>query len=358
MKTVKKVLAIVLTALMGVSLFAGCHKKNETAVKIGDYKYTSGYYACALVYADTEARQKVTENFEKKGKDTTDIDFMKQKIDGKTYEKWVKDKAIDIIKENAGYKALCKEKGFKLTDENKESAESYVNSYWDSFGYSEIFTANGCSKETFLKFTTDSYYAQVYFDSIYGTEGTNPITEDQIKDTLANKFVVVDRIEVDTSVLSDDETTEQKDLLNGYLKRLNAGESFSAIFVDYDEYTGADPREVTPGDGVETAIDPNAELLGDSESNYPCDYYDELKGMKYGESKLLTLENKLVLVQRIDPTAESYYLTNYDDALRSATVGDAPDDAAKAAADKLGVKIYKNAVNVFKVKNIEYPEKE
>lgn len=49
MKTAKKVLAILLAAILGVGLFTGCHKKNEIAVKIGDYKYTSGYYACALV---------------------------------------------------------------------------------------------------------------------------------------------------------------------------------------------------------------------------------------------------------------------------------------------------------------------
>lgn len=358
MKTAKKVLAILLAAILGVGLFTGCHKKNEIAVKIGDYKYTSGYYACALVYADTEARQKVTDDLEEKGKDTTDIDFMKQKIDGTTYEKWVKNRAIEILKETSGYRALCKEQGFKLTADNKSAAENYVNTYWDSFGYEEIFSANGCSRDTFLKFTTDSYYAQVYFDNIYGKEGKTPVTDEQLKEALANKFVVVDRIEVDTADLSDEEITAKTDLLKGYLDRLNAGESFSNIFVDYDTAEGNEARDITAGNGTDSPIDPNAEFLGDDKSAYPCDYFDELSAMAPGENKIIESGTKIILVKRLDISGESYYLTNYDDALRTAVVGDAPKEAAKEKAEKLGIKTYKSAINVFKVKNITYPENE
>lgn len=358
MKTVKKVLAIILCVVLAALCFTACHKKNETAVKIGEYKFTAAYYACALVYADGEARQKVEEDFEKQGKSTDDIDYMSQKVEGKKYEKWVKDKAIDILKEVAGYMALCKENKFELTDDDKATAENYVKNYWEYFGYDTMFENNGVSKETFLKFTTDSYYSQVYFDNVYGKEGTKAISEEELKKTLVENFVLVDRISVDISSLTDDEIAENKELLNGYLELLNKGTDFAEIFVDYDTQNGDDARSVEAGDGVESAKDPNAEILGDSESSYPCDYYDELKGMAIGESKIIETATEIVLVKKLDISGESFYLTNYDDTLRSTVVGDEADDAAKKKADELGVKTIAKAINLFKVKNIKYDTEE
>ena len=359
MKNLKRIMAVALALVFVVTVFAGCHKKNETAVKIGDYKFTSGYYSCALVFADIEGRNEVTKQFEKDGKDTTDIDYLKQKIDGKSYEKWVKNKAIEILKENAGYKALCKEKGFKMTADNKSTSESYANSNWDYMGYADLFTANGVSKETYLKFTLDSYYSQIYFDGIYGKDGTNPISEEELKTTLKDKFCLIDRISVDTTDLEDEDIAAKKEQLNGYLEKLNSGASFADIFVEYDLAEGKEEaRNVTPGDGKESPIDPNAEVVGDSESSMPCDYYDEITAMQIGENKIIEAENELVLVKRLDIMSDGYYLTQYDETLRSEVVGDKADEEARKKADELGVTQIKKAVNLFKVKNITYPEQE
>ena len=59
MNILKRLFALVLTLALIITCFTGCHKKGEIAVKIGDIEFTSGYYACALVFADTEARAKV-----------------------------------------------------------------------------------------------------------------------------------------------------------------------------------------------------------------------------------------------------------------------------------------------------------
>jgi len=61
MNNLKKFFALMLCLALMITCFAGCHKKGEIAVKIGDIEFTSGYYACALVNADTEARAKVEE---------------------------------------------------------------------------------------------------------------------------------------------------------------------------------------------------------------------------------------------------------------------------------------------------------
>ncbi len=356
MKTAKRIAAILLCAVMAALCFTACHKKNEIAVTIGDYEFTSGYYACALVYADTEARRKITEKFEKDGKDTEDIDFMKQKVEGENYEKWVKNKAIDILKETAGYMALCKEKGFELSDTEKQTAENYVKNYWDSYGYSQMFDQNGVSRDTFLRFSTESYYAQVYFDHVYGAEGSDPIAEEDLKKALEENFVLVNRIEITKSGVSDEDLAEKKEAFNTYLERLQSGTPFNEIYVAYDELSGSEPRDLTAGDGDATPVDPAAELLGDDESDHPCDYIEDLKKMAVGETKIIENDDVIVLVQKKDIFADGYYLKAHDDTLRSKVVGDEADETARKKADELGVKQNKSSVDLFKVKNLEYPE--
>jgi hypothetical protein len=58
MKIFRKLIALVLVLMMVLS-FAGCHKKNEIAVTIGDVEFTSAYYMCAFVNAYMEAQQLV-----------------------------------------------------------------------------------------------------------------------------------------------------------------------------------------------------------------------------------------------------------------------------------------------------------
>ena len=61
MKIFKKISAILLVCLLALSV-TGCHKKNETALTVDGFKFTSAYYMCALINAKTEAQSKVYEN--------------------------------------------------------------------------------------------------------------------------------------------------------------------------------------------------------------------------------------------------------------------------------------------------------
>lgn len=356
MKILKRTLVLLLCICLCAGCFAGCHKKDEIAVKIGDYQFTAGYYACALVYADTEAHNKVVEAIGTAGGDTEDIDYLSQKIEGKSYEKWVKDRAIEILKEIAGYMALCEENKFELSDEDRSTAESFAKSYWEYYGYSDVFGNNGVSLDTFLKFSMDSYYTQVYFDNMYGKDGKDPVSEEDVKLALSNNFVLVNRIEISTTYLDEDELKEKKEMLEKGLEMLKNGISFADVYVDYDVSIGNDPRDTTPGDGETTALDPNAEIAGDSKSVYPCNYYNELVSMNIGECKIIETDSAMVLVKKLDIMADGYYLTQNDDTLRSIVVGDKADKAAREKSNELGVTQIKKAVNLFKVKKIKYPE--
>ncbi len=365
MKNIKRFFAAALCAAIAVTAFCGCHKKDETAVTVGKYTYTSGYYACAFVYAYNEGRQEVEKNLTASGKSTTDINYEKQKIDGKTFNEWVKEKAVENIKINAGYKALCEEKGYDLSEDETVTAESYANTYWTTYGAEEMFSKNGVSKATFTQYTKDTYYADVYFEKTYGKEGTDPVSEEKLKAALNDHYVLVDKIEVDTAALSDEEVTSKKAELQGYIDLLKTGSTFEDVYHKHngDTHTDSDSEDTDTSDSADaesdssTPLDSHAELLGDDKaSSTKADFFDEAKEMAAGDIKILETTGKMALVIRKDVLEDPYYLSVYDDTLRHLEVGDEPTEAAKKKGDDLGVKTVASAVKVFKTKKIVYPE--
>jgi uncharacterized lipoprotein YehR (DUF1307 family) len=124
MKTIKRIAALVLVAAMVLSL-AACHKKNEIAVTIGDVEFTSAYYMCALISADSEAKSLVYEGLsdeEKSGYETPD--YYSKKVEDKDFVTWVEDKAMSDLEKIAAYKTLSKE-----TMEARQRVADYVHAH-------------------------------------------------------------------------------------------------------------------------------------------------------------------------------------------------------------------------------------
>ena len=65
MKRISRVIAAVLAAVLMLSAFAGCHQKDAVVATYSangkTYKLTSGQYAYAMILAESEGRNLVTE---------------------------------------------------------------------------------------------------------------------------------------------------------------------------------------------------------------------------------------------------------------------------------------------------------
>ena len=160
MKSIKRIIAAALVSVMALS-FTACHKKDENAVTVGKVKFTSAYYMCALINADSEAKSKVKESLSD-SKSTTDIDYYSKKVDNKDFVKWVEDTALENLKKIAAYKTLCEENKLEISEEDKTNAETYANYYWTNYGYSSYFEPNGVGKNTYKQYMLDSYYSMNY----------------------------------------------------------------------------------------------------------------------------------------------------------------------------------------------------
>ena len=360
MKNIKRILAVVLACLFVAGLTA-CHKKGEIAVKVGDKEFTSGYYACALYFADGEARQKVYDQVSEEGGDTSNIDYFSRQIDGKSYVDWVKEEAIKDIKKAAASKIYCEKAGIELDESAKNSAVSYAESYWSY--YSETFTKNGFSKETLTAFLTDQSYNDLYFDHIYGAEGEKAVTEEQLKAHLSENLLIADIIEADFTDLEEEQITEKTEQLNGYLNDLNSGKrTFEEINAEYngtDDEAEDTAEETANEDGIEASgpADSLAKLIGKPDTDYAgtySDYFEEILAMQTGEVKIIDKPDnagKLLVVKK-DILEDPYYLSTYDETFRHSIADEDFDKDVEDYANTLYFESIAYAVNRFDVKKI------
>ena len=358
MNMFKKIAALATAAAVCFGL-VGCHPKNEVALTIGGIDYTSAFYMCALLQADGEAKGQIQEAYQEEDEDAdvTDIDYYKEEIEGQKFEDWVKDRALEICRTYAYVETACDEEGVEISSEDLETAESYADNYWNAYGYSAYYGANGVSYDTFKEFFTYSSLMQTYFLSIYGKEGSDPVPEEDVKTALSEKFVLADSLTVSLrddsgNDLSEEDAAEEKTKLEGYKTRLDNGEDFKTI---YEEENGeqtastADSEEEQPQDTL-------AQVFGNEDTeSYASDYYEDIAALKVGESKIIEDEenSQLLLVLKKDILEDPYYLNNMYDYILNLLKYDAFEEEMQEKSLELEFDENKFATNRFKVKKIK-----
>ena len=375
MKNLSKILALILTVAMVLS-FAGCfHEKGEIAVTVDGMEFTSAYYMCALMAADSEAKGIVYDSLSEEEQQKTDIDYYSYKVEKKDYVKWVEEKAIEIIKELAAVKKLCKEKGVTLDKDTEKNLEDSINSSWTQEltyytingeggkTYADYYAANGIGKETYIQFSKDNALRTAYFDSIYGKEGTSAVTEEEIKANLYKNYNIANILfGAFGSDYSDAEKAELKAKFEGYEKELKNGKkTFEQVYKDYNKITDSEETTETKTeeeDATPTPKDKYASLLGAKDTDYASEYFDIVGAMKVGEVKMMEITGKAgyVILIKGDIEGDSYYVENMDSTIRHALKDEDFDKAIAKAADDLKADVDDSAIAPFDVKGIVEPE--
>lgn len=362
MRNLKRIIALALVFLM-VASFAGCHKKDEIAVTIGDIEFTSAYYMCALINADSEAKSKIQEELsEDEQSSSEEIDYYSKKIDKKDYVEWVEDTAMETLKTIAAYKTLCKENKLEIDKDDASNAEMYASYYWSSYGYGAYYEPNGVGQATYTQYMKDSFYAETYFEHLYGAEGEKAIAADDVKTKMNENFVVANVLTASyTSEMKDEDKTALKDKINGYLAELQGGKrTFEEIYKEYNDVKDEEEEESHEGHDHEANPHPKdeyASIIGAKDTGYDAEYYDKVKAMATGEMKVIELENNagLVLAVKQDINADEYYLKTLDMTVRHLIADDEYEKTIDDYAKKMKVQVNEYAVKQFKVKKIVEP---
>lgn len=358
MKLFKKILAATLAVLTVFSL-AACHPKDEVAVTIGDYEFTSAYYMCAFIFADMEAQQKAYDlvmSGEVKDIDVTEEDYLYDvKIDGKEYETWVKDKAIDTLKTIAAYKTLCDKAGVKISAGDKAGAEELAKQEWNQY-YKETLYNNGVHESTYIKYRVDDYYSELYFDHLYTKGGEKEVSAEEIKKHLNENYVLCNVIGEDLSQLEDAQKTEKKNKINDLYKELTSGKSFTEVYKAYKNITDDKKTETT--DSKEPK--PKDEYASFVSKENGGDHFDSIKAMQTGEIKILNGkdDSDILLVVKKDVNEDPYYLEEYDLQFRHELKDEEFADIVAKCKKGLKIDIDSYATDRFDVEDIVYPAAE
>ena len=389
MKNLKRILAAALVLAMALTA-AACHPKDEIAVTVGDVEFTSAYYMCALINADSEAKSRVQEELSD-DESTTDIDYYSKKIDDKDYVTWVEDTAMDYLKKIAAYKTLCKDNELELDKEEAENAEYYASYYWSSYGYSSYFEPNGVGEKTYTQYMKDSYYSELYFEHLYGEGGEKEIAADEVKDTMYKNFIIADMLQASFSDLEDDEITETKEQFDKYAEELKAGtKTFEEVYNDYNDIdeeeedtdtssgsssssssTESSSTESTSSDATSSEgtssdseeeeelepLDSYASILGAEDTVYESEHFDTVNKMATNEIQIIELDDDagIILVVKKDIKADPYYLENLDSTARHLIADEEFEADIEKYAGELELTVNDYAVNQFKVKKIKEP---
>ena len=366
MKTLAKILSTLLVISMMLTLCA-CHSKDETALTIENEKITSALYLNALIDCDTEAKQRVddqiaaekeankTENSEET-EETEETDYYAQTIDGLSFTEYVKEKTIDRCKEFIFYKKLVSDGTIKLDDTKRNEAESYAQSYWSQYGYAYLYEPNGVSFETYKEAFTYSYYSNEYFNHLYSEGGEKEVPKDDIKNNLLENYALAHVLTATYEEnATDAQKAEHKTKLEGYVTRLNAGESFEKIYLEHNQINEAEHKHEETEDGPKVQ---HASILADknSKTSYANADFDNVYDLKTGETLIVENEAKtaITLYVKLDIASDEYYLKNLTDTILYEMKEKEFQDFVNEKTKDYKVETNKFAIKRFKVEKIDY----
>lgn len=385
MKTSKRLLAVLLAAVLTAACFVGCHKKDAVAATYSangkTYSLPAGEYAMAIILADNEGRGKVNEDLTDAEKNAGNVDYLKKKIDGKKYEEWVVDRAQEIVKQYFYYAAQFDKNKLELSESDAESMKSYLSYQWAMSGYQYICQPNGVSYDSFEAFETIySYKRNTLFTYLYGDNGPKEIPQADRTACLNEKFALADVIEVDPSTLAEKGeditdsslTSEEKKaltktlterakaLLNGYADRINKGEDFSAIYYEHTKTKPEEEKEKEEETGDETKPKPQdslAKLYGDEGTSVESSLFETVTDCAVGVPTVKETESgSVLLVLRKDVLADPYYAETYNDETLYLLKSDEFDKAVQDETGKLNVEFDRYECNYIKPSKIDYTE--
>lgn len=229
MKIFKKAVALLLCVAFIFTL-AACHGKDEVAISSGDYKITSAMYSYYLVIADGEAKKKVDESADTKAEG---FSYYKQTIDGKKFEDYVKDLALEKCLYHITLQKLADETGVKLDDEATKGYKSTAEYYWN-YGYSTVMLENGVAFSTYEKIMLNDALYALLFEDKYGEKGKEAISDKDIASALSDNYAGVYMLSIDYSDDEKADTAKLKEELKTYQERLDKGEDFAKVKADFD----------------------------------------------------------------------------------------------------------------------------
>lgn len=247
---IKKIAALGCAAAMLGSLTA-CGENTTWGAVIDGEKVPAGVFIYYLETAHYEAQTRVNEEANSAAADlspegaaaqsgeTVTVPLFSSQIDGIAAKEWIYNEATEYMQEYIAVENKFDEYGLTLSDEDKETAQVYLDQMWEYAG--EYYTDMGISQESYKSIFLNSSKKQKLFEAIYGEGGEKAVSDDEIKAYLDENYALINYIEAELrdgegNLLKSEGKAERMEMLNGYMERFKNGEDFDMLNAEYTAY--------------------------------------------------------------------------------------------------------------------------
>ncbi len=245
----KKLTAAAIAAVCTISM-AGCMDTGYIGT-VDNMEIRNGIYLWCMQTAYGDAYTEITEVKEEAG-DTSEVaDVFAQNVDGKPALDWVKENTVVELRRYVAVNRLFEEKGLELTAEDSADINEYVNGLWDNedmyaqyiYGTKTMgayYDSIGMGMDSVRDIYTTNRKETRLLEALYGEGGEMAVPTEEMNSYLTENYANVKYIEIPfTDIYGiklqlEDEIQAVVAKAEGYVERLNGGESYIDVRYEYD----------------------------------------------------------------------------------------------------------------------------
>lgn len=304
MKRLKSALALVMAFAMVLTL-GGCtlNKGTTWIAKSEDVTLPAGVYILNLSNSYTSAVSVLQQMHTEDAESINVKNLWKNTLDGKSLNDWITDETKDSVRDYFAVLQKFNELGFSFDEADEALINQEVENYWSENKAS--YEETGVSKESIRLQVESRYRSRIIFDSIYGKGGEKEVSDADLKAHYAENYQHVQYLSVSIKDLEGDDLQKRKDLVSDAIDRARSGEDFVSLLKETE-------KTLLKESGTAEADLPNRAddyfdytISASTESYYPEAMIAAAKEMKANDVKVVTTDDALILVKKLDPMADA-----------------------------------------------------
>ena len=186
----------------------------------------------------------------------------------------------------------------------------------------DSYEKTGVSKESVRLQVESRYRSRMIFNSIYGKGGEKEVSDAQLKEYYADNYQNIQYLSVSTKDMEGEKLQKRKDVVDDAITRARSGEDFVSILKETERTLLKE--QGTAEDQLPNRADDYFDFVisASSESYYPEEMVAAAKQMKADELKVVTTDDALILIKKLDPMADQEKFEADREAILSAVKND------------------------------------
>lgn len=279
----KRLISILLTAVLLLLTFAGCGSQLKYAMTVGDVEVTEGVYRYYMDYVLNH-------------KDEFSLD--EESLEGD-----VEEAVAELVKKYVATNSLWAELDMNMTYNLRNDAAQEADERWDIFG--KYYESVGVSKQDLYKVVKSETYRTALINYYYGEDSKiKPVKTETLKAAFSKKYVGVKIIAASlvttdalggTVKLAGTALTSIQRYFSSMESKANNGSDIDELYASYNT-----SHDLIGTEGLDTYV------FTENNTQYGTDFFKTVSKLDNNHATVIEKEDTIYLVYRVDITSDDY----------------------------------------------------